>query len=204
MKILSRILMFVTLIGVMSCTAVKIPRNVEKAKKTVAQNVRQIEAIVDYHSLRNPFIKVSDVVINVPEKIGSFRFPDRLATDLDYLYNDYIFPAIPDTIRAVEIKEKIKEVVSNNKIDYTYLDSLIKIQIKGTVDGVDVQYTILQQDVKKTIETEVYSIDTKVRWYEDSYFRIILLFALALITAITIHSIIKREGNPPRPPSLFE
>lgn len=199
-NLISRILIAATLIGVLgSCASVRIPKNPNKAKRTVEQNVRQIEAIVEYHGLRNPFTSIDTVVLRIPEKSRGFYIPSRLATDLDFLISDYIFPAIPDTAEAIVIKEKINTVIENNQLDYVYLDSLIKIQIKGDADGVHVEYTIFQQELKKVIESERYNIDTRIRWWEDTYFRI----ALVLILVILLVLIIRREGGPPRPPSLF-
>lgn len=194
MKSLSKIILGLALFG-FSCSSVRVPKSPVKAKRVVENNVRQINAITEFHNLKSPFIKLDTIIFELPERKNSFFVPLSIDKNLGIALNDYL--DFIDPSKKVEVVEKIKEVIKSTEVNHVYQDSLINISIRGNADSLVIDYTIFAETLSKPVEFESVTIDTNVKWFEDRFIQIILFAFIVLLLVL----IIRREGGI-KPPSL--
>lgn len=192
MRVIKNLIVVIFAIALTSCGA-RIPTSIDAAKRKVEKNYRQIEAIIDYHDLRNPFVVTDTVVFRKPPSYGRFDAGDNISflSGFDMSFDKYIKPSLKDTSEADTIKSIVYKYI-NKPIDYSYEDSIISIKFSGTSDSLIVDYKVKEQESKIPIEYQKNEINTDVKWYEDRFVKIALIIVLAGVFASIIISIIRK------------
>lgn len=176
------------------CSAVKIPKSIDKAKKVVRQNVEQINAITEYHDLSNPFTVLDTIKIKVPEREFGITIPKKYNQQVSDLLSEYgslVFIEPQDEQKANEIVEKIIEE-STVPIDTVFEDSVVRIEVFDSDSGLVINYRLKEQEYSEPYSYEATQIDTKVYWYEDRLFRISIVVILLTVLFLVVYNKTKK------------
>lgn len=178
----------VILVGTQSCSTVRVPQNEASAKKIIQRNKRQIEAIISFHRLDNPFETRDTVIFNVPERRLEFSIQDKLSSSLsESILREFSPIFIPGS--ETEAKEVIRNIIlPNTRVDHQYSDEYITINIHGPINDIKVEYIIAEINKIEVVVNEGVVIDTEIKWYQVPFLKLILV----LILIITIILIIKK------------
>ena len=174
----------------MGCSAVKVPKNIDRAKKVVRENVEQINAISEYHNLRSPFSVTDTLTLKVPERNFGITIPKKYNQQVSSLLSEYgslVFIEPQHEQRANEIVEKIIEE-STTPIDTVLEDSLVRIEVFDSDSGLVINYILKEQTYKQPYSYEATQIDTKIYWYEDRLFRISIVIILLAVLFLIIYN----------------
>jgi hypothetical protein len=194
MKNISRILLVLSLLLV-GCQSVRIPKSIDKAKNRVERNVREINAIVEYHSLASPLVRHDTLTFVSPETRGRLNIP--LKNDVGLIFDQNIFPVfieLKDTVEVERIRDRLVEA-SRVTIDTTYEDSVVVINVFTRDGELVIDYNIKSQTYQDTISTEYLQIDTTVKWYEDRWIKLTLFLLVVAVLIIIIVNLTKRKGG---------
>lgn len=183
----------VIVLGATSCSTARIPKDIQKAKETVQEKTREIEAIVNYHSLKSPFTVRDTIIFRTPIINRSLDFPVNINNRLQLVYDEYILPVVgEDTV----LRDNIKRDISKIPVSYSYQDSIVSINVSGNLESIKIDYSIKEQVYEKPVEYDGYVIDTKVKWHENTKFLQRITGILILLLLITLVILFIRKGNP--------
>lgn len=201
LKYVMNVILGIMILGTISCSTARIPKDIQKAKETVLAKTREIEAIVSYHDLKSPFTVRDTIIFRTPVVNRTLEFPVNIETDLQLVYDKYILPVSgEDTV----LRDNIKRDISNIPVTYSYQDSLISIDVSGNLRNMKIEYILKEREFEKPVEYDGFVIDTKVKWHENARFLKRVTSILILLLLITLGIlIIKWKGPSIRPPFPF-
>lgn len=195
-RYISYAILFVILIVLScSCSSSRIPNNKNRAKKIVERNYKQINAIVSFHNLESPFVTDTLIQIVSPRISGKTAIPTTIERDISSLlssdyFNNLVFL---DPAEKQVVKEKIKEVLVNSRIDSVYEDDYIVIKMVSDGQSITVDYDIKERVVEKEISIKSTTIDAKRTILEEPIFRFLIFITIFILLYKTIENKIKNE-----------
>lgn len=195
-RYISYVILFVILIVLScSCSSSRIPNNKNRAKKIVERNYKQINAIVSFHNLESPFVTDTLIQIVSPRISGKTAIPTTIERDISSLlssdyFNNLVFL---DPAEKQVVKEKIKEVLINSRIDSVYEDDYIVIKMVSDGQSITVDYDIKERVVEKEISIKSTTIDAKRTILEEPIFRFLIFITIFILLYKTIENKIKNE-----------
>lgn len=189
------IALFILSLVLSGCSAIKIPKSIDRSKKKIERNYEEIKAISDYHGLSSPLRVTDTITIKIPERKLDIDIPKIENRKIDSLLREYGSLVTVDPSDQQSVNDITEKILLESKIikDTVYEDSDVIIDIKNLGDNLSIDYTIKSKEVTETVESDVIQINTKVNWYEDNYFRLILLVILLTVLFLVVYNKTKRS-----------
>lgn len=189
------ILFVILIILSCSCSSSRIPNNKNRAKKIVERNYKQINAIVSFHNLESPFVTDTLIQIVSPRISGKTAIPTNIERNISSLlssdyFNNLVFL---DPVEKEVVKEKIKEVLVNSRINSVYEDDHIIINMVSDGQSIIVDYNIKEKVFEKEISIKSTTIDAKRTILEEPIFRFLIFITIFILLYKTIENKIKNE-----------
>lgn len=176
---MKNVILIITTMALVSCSSVRVPSNINKAKRIIDKNKRQTEAIVSFHGLSSPFVIDTTISVVSPSIRRSTSFVNNLEKDLIRSLNSELVFLDPGEKEV--IKDIVLESVRNNRVNYAYDDEFIEIVIVGHPDSVVVSYNIKERIIESDFSYEGQIIDTKRNWYDEPVLRLLLFIVILFL-----------------------
>jgi hypothetical protein len=169
-------IIMVLMLGLCSaCTVV--PRSETRAKKVIAKKKKQIDKIAKYHNLSSIWTTRKDIVVPLPSITREIKFEYAISREV-------VLDSVVTVFKEDGNVEKFKENIINNFIveDFTYEDSLIRINIIFNLTGHILEYDLKERNELHSIEYEGQVFDIGLPYYKQKMFWVIVFLFILIIS----------------------